>query len=250
MFESSLARTRRRVGLGLSVLLGSWVLWMLTPGIPVLRAPQASAAVREAGLTLFEHEWKPGDSLAGRRWSGAGIQRAIVRGLPLPGGSRGWGRLAQHNVASFEVHPAPGRPEVEGGVIHSFAISKECRESPTGLHDFFPVVPGGLKIVGGCFSGDAGFRPGAHPERQPDGLVRGGLDRPDLDARASCTRAGNGRCRRSARSSRPIWTPSSRAGRACCPTAGSASSAGRRSSPRWRSSSPPPAPTSSGWATR
>lgn len=37
-----------------------------------------------------------------------------------------------------------------GGVLHSFALSKDCQESRTGLHDFFAVVPGGLKIVGGC----------------------------------------------------------------------------------------------------
>ena len=65
-------------------------------------------------------------------------------------GGVGGGGDAKHNVASFEVHPAPGRPEVMGGVLHSFALSKDCRESRTGLHDFFAVVPGGLKIVGGC----------------------------------------------------------------------------------------------------
>ena len=35
-------------------------------------------------------------------------------------------------------------------MLHSFALSNDCRESRTGLHDFFAVVPGGLKIVGGC----------------------------------------------------------------------------------------------------
>jgi CxxC motif-containing protein (DUF1111 family) len=35
-------------------------------------------------------------------------------------------------------------------MLHKFAISKECRESQTGLHDFFAIVPGGLKVVGGC----------------------------------------------------------------------------------------------------
>jgi hypothetical protein len=35
-------------------------------------------------------------------------------------------------------------------VLHSFSLSKDCQESRTGLHDFFAVVPGGLKIVGGC----------------------------------------------------------------------------------------------------
>ncbi len=40
------------------------VLWMLTPGLPVLRAPRASAEARAAGLELFAHEWLPHDPLA------------------------------------------------------------------------------------------------------------------------------------------------------------------------------------------
>jgi hypothetical protein len=65
MFASSFARIRRRIGFGLSVFLGLWLVWTLMPGIPVLRAPRASAAVKEAGLALFEHDWQPHDSLAG-----------------------------------------------------------------------------------------------------------------------------------------------------------------------------------------
>ena len=53
----------------------------------------------------------------------------------------------------------PGRPEVRGGMLHRFAISKDCRETQTGLHDFFAVVPGGLKIVGGCFVETRDFDP-------------------------------------------------------------------------------------------
>ena len=36
MSGSGLARIRRRVGLGLTVLVGSWLGWALTPGLPVL----------------------------------------------------------------------------------------------------------------------------------------------------------------------------------------------------------------------
>jgi CxxC motif-containing protein (DUF1111 family) len=63
------------------------------------------------------------------------------------------------NVTAFEVHPVPGRSQVTGGVLHSFAVSKDCRESRTGLHDFFAVVPGGLKVVGGCFVETRDFDP-------------------------------------------------------------------------------------------
>src|SRR5262249_46485487 len=63
------------------------------------------------------------------------------------------------NVAAFEAHPTLGRPDVQGGVIHTFATSKECRESVKGLHQFFPIVPGGLKLVGSCFVETRDFDP-------------------------------------------------------------------------------------------
>jgi CxxC motif-containing protein (DUF1111 family) len=51
---------------------------------------------------------------------------------------------------AFEVHPVPGRPQVCEGIVHAFAVSGDCAESRLGLNDFFKVVPGGFKIVGGC----------------------------------------------------------------------------------------------------
>jgi CxxC motif-containing protein (DUF1111 family) len=149
MSESVYARIRRRVGLGISLSVGLGAAWVLTPGIPVLSAPRASAVVREAGLTLFEHDWKPGDSLAGGDGLGPVFNERSCVACHFQGGVGGGGD-AKHNVASFEVHPVPGRPDVMGGVLHSFALASDCRETRTGLHDFFAVVPGGVKIVGGC----------------------------------------------------------------------------------------------------
>src|SRR4029077_14631521 len=34
--------------------------------------------------------------------------------------------------------------------VHAFAVSKDFRVSLAGVHEFFPVVKGGLKVVGGC----------------------------------------------------------------------------------------------------
>ena len=158
MTGSSLAQIRRRVGLGLSLLVGSWMVWIQTPGIPVLRAPRASAAVKEAGLTLFAHEWKPGDPLARGDGLGPVFNERSCVSCHFQGGVGGGGDSTK-NVTAFEVHPAPGRPEVRGGMLHRFAISKDCRETQTGLHDFFAVVPGGLKIVGGCFVETRDFDP-------------------------------------------------------------------------------------------
>jgi CxxC motif-containing protein (DUF1111 family) len=149
MKRSGLAQTRRRVGLGAPALLACWLVWFLTPGVPVVRAPTGSARVVEAGLTLFEHDWTPGDSLAAGDGLGPVFNERSCVACHFQGGVGGGGD-SKHNVKSFEVHPVPGRPEVTGGILHGFAISKDCRESAKGLHDFFAVVPGGLKIVGGC----------------------------------------------------------------------------------------------------
>ena len=95
----------------------------------------------------------PGAMVWGRSSTNVPAWLATSRGVLAAGAT------AKHNVTSFEVHPVPGRPEVMGGVLHSFALSKDCRESRTGLHDFFAVVPGGLKIVGGCFVETRDFDP-------------------------------------------------------------------------------------------
>jgi CxxC motif-containing protein (DUF1111 family) len=150
---------------------------MLTPGVPVLGVPQASLEVREAGLVLFEHEWKPGDPMAGGDGLGPVFNERSCVACHSQGGVGGGGD-SRHNVASFEVHPGPGRPEVNGGVIHSAAVSKECRESRTGLHHFFPVVPGGLKVVGGCFTETREFDPVRVQNVNPTALFGAGwIDR-------------------------------------------------------------------------
>src|SRR5262249_2427616 len=158
MSGSALAKTRRRVGIGLAVLLGTWMLWIQTPGVPVLQVPQASAAVKEAGLSLFEHEWTIGDALAAGDGLGPVFNERSCVACHFQGGVGGGGDSTK-NGTSFEVHPVAGRSEVMAGIVHRFAISKDCRESRTGLHDFFAVVPGGLKVVGGCFVETRDFDP-------------------------------------------------------------------------------------------
>jgi len=137
------------VGLGISILLASWAVWVFFPGMPVRSAPHASVQVKEAGLTIFEHEWKQGDSLARGDGLGPVFNERSCAACHFQGGVGGGGDLS-HNVMAFEVHPVPGREQVREGIVHAFAISDDCRESRVGLNDFFHIVPGGLKIVGGC----------------------------------------------------------------------------------------------------
>ena len=177
MIRSKLARIRRRVGLGLLTFLAAWVVWTQTPGMPVRHAPRASAAVKEAGLTLFEHEWKPGDPLAKGDGLGPVFNERSCVACHFQGGVGGGGDTKQ-NVTAFEIHPVPGRPEVMGGMIHRFALSKDCRESRTGLNDFFAVVPGGVKIVGTCFVETRDFDPVRTQSINPTALYGAGwIDR-------------------------------------------------------------------------
>jgi CxxC motif-containing protein (DUF1111 family) len=150
MIGSGFARVRKWVAFGISVILASWLLWAFSPGMPVLRGPHASAQVKEAGLTIFEHEWKQGDPLARGDGLGPVFNERSCAACHFQGGIGGGGDLS-HNVMAFEVHPVPGRPQVCEGIVHAFAISNDCRESRVGLNDFFHIVPGGLKIVGSCF---------------------------------------------------------------------------------------------------
>jgi CxxC motif-containing protein (DUF1111 family) len=149
MIGSTLSRIGRWVGLGICVALASWLLWLLTPGVPVLHGPAASAEYKEAGLTLFEHEWKQGDPMAKGDGLGPVFNARSCATCHFQGGVGGGGDIA-HNITAFEVHPVKDRPEVEQGIVHAFSISKDCQESRVGLNDFFKIVPGGLKIVGGC----------------------------------------------------------------------------------------------------
>jgi Di-haem oxidoreductase, putative peroxidase len=158
MIRTPLARIRYRLSLGVSGLLSLWAIWFVTPGVPVFRAPTASPMLRHAGLMLFEHHWQPADPLAGGDGLGPVFNDRSCVACHFQGGVGGGGDT-KHNVLTFEVHPAPGRPDVQGGIVHAFSLSQGCRESRVGLHDVFRIVPGGLKIVGGCFVQTRDFDP-------------------------------------------------------------------------------------------
>jgi CxxC motif-containing protein (DUF1111 family) len=150
MIGSGFARFRWWVGLGVSVLVACWALWVFLPGMPVRRAPYANDQIKTAGLTIFEHEWSQGDPLAKGDGLGPVFNERSCVACHFQGGVGGGGDVS-HNVMAFEVHPVPGRLEITEGIVHKFAIASDCRESRVGLNDFFHVVPGGLKIVGSCF---------------------------------------------------------------------------------------------------
>jgi CxxC motif-containing protein (DUF1111 family) len=125
------------------------VLWILTPGLPVLLAPRASAEAKAAGLELFAHEWEPHDPRA--RGDGLGPvfnARSCVE-CHFQGGAGGGGDN-KHNVLAFEAFPTQDRPEVKGGLIHRFAVANHLLEGRSELNKFFPIVPQGIRVEGGC----------------------------------------------------------------------------------------------------
>jgi CxxC motif-containing protein (DUF1111 family) len=149
MMDNIFTQSRRRTGWGLSVVLVVWGVWLFTPGLPVLWAPRAKAEVRAAGKTLFEHEWAPHDPLAHGDGLGPVFNAKACVSCHFQGGVGGGGGN-DHNVLAFEALPTKKRPELESGLIHKFAVTNRFLEDSSSLRKFFPIVPGGVRIEGGC----------------------------------------------------------------------------------------------------
>ncbi|MHC5539454.1 di-heme oxidoredictase family protein, partial [Singulisphaera rosea] len=144
-----LDRIRRRIGLGMLVVTGSWVTWTLLPGLPVFLAPRANAEVKAVGLALFEHEWRPHDAMAKGDGLGPVFNARSCVACHFQGGVGGGGDN-KHNVVAFEAHPTRDRPEVKGGLIHKFAVENRFFEGRNTLQSFFPIVPNGITVESGC----------------------------------------------------------------------------------------------------
>ena len=102
MIGNVLSRTRRRIGYGMTVLLGFGLAWAVTPGVPILWAPRASAEAKAKGLELFEHEWQVHDPIAKGDGLGPVFNGRSCVGCHFQGGVGGGG-ANQHNVVSFEI---------------------------------------------------------------------------------------------------------------------------------------------------
>lgn len=149
MNGSDLDRIRRRIGLGLGGLLAFWLVWTFTPGLPVWWGPRAAAAERASGRAIFEHEWQPHDPLAGGDGLGPVFNARSCVACHFQGGVGGGGDPS-HNVLAFEAHPTRDNPEVKGGLIHKFAVENRLFERAGILHVLYPIVPGGVRVEGGC----------------------------------------------------------------------------------------------------
>lgn len=149
MNRSPLQEIRRRVGFGLSAFIAGTAAWTFAPGLPVLYAPRASAELKSAGLELFRHQWEPHDPLTQGDGLGPVFNARSCVECHSQGGVGGGGDN-KHNVLAFEAFPTRDRPEVKGGLIHKFAVANHYLENQASLRQFFPIVPNGLRLEGGC----------------------------------------------------------------------------------------------------
>ena len=149
MVENKLSATRRRVGWGLMAAVLGGFAWAASPGLPILWAPRASAAVKAAGMELFEHEWTAHDPLAKGDGLGPVFNGRSCVACHFQGGVGGGG-ANQHNVVSFELLPTRDRPMLKGGLIHAFAIENKYTEKLGTLRTMFPVIAGSVRVEGNC----------------------------------------------------------------------------------------------------
>jgi cytochrome c peroxidase len=137
-------RARRITGAVIVLVLAGGLAWHFSPGLPVLWGPHASAAQKEAGGALFEHEWQVNDPLAHGDGIGPVFNARSCVACHFQGGVGGGGTVA-HNVTSFEAMPTQQRPDVTAGILHACATNASCMESQAGLRQLFPIIKGSTR---------------------------------------------------------------------------------------------------------
>jgi CxxC motif-containing protein (DUF1111 family) len=149
MRSATLARHRRRFGVVVLVALVLGLAWFFAPGLPILWGPYASASVKAAGQTLFEHEWQPNDPLAHGDGLGPVFNARSCAACHFQAGLGGGGSN-QNNVLTYQVVPNRNDPQPHAGVVHHFAVQASLKESRDLVRKQFPIIPKGIKEVGGC----------------------------------------------------------------------------------------------------
>jgi mono/diheme cytochrome c family protein len=136
-----LAGGRRVCLIALATCATAALAYLFSPGLPVLWGPWASAAAKEAGRDLFEHEWQPNDPLAHGDGLGPVFNARSCVACHFQGGVGGAGPNG-FNVSTYEIMPTDRNPEVKGGVLHADATQPQYRESQKQLRALAPIVKG------------------------------------------------------------------------------------------------------------
>lgn len=175
--NNSLHRQRRLIG-G-TLVLTAWlaILWFLSPGLPVWFGPWASAATKEAGRELFEHEWTANDPLAHGDGLGPVFNAKSCVACHFQGGVGGGGDV-NHNIHNYEVVPTNRDLQMHAGTVHAGTTGASCSESLTLVRRRFPIVPGGARVQEGCNTKTVDFDPVRTVTLQPTALFGAGwIDR-------------------------------------------------------------------------
>ena len=147
MDGNALSRGRKRVGWVGSGVIALALAWTFSPGLPVLWGPRASAATKAEGLALFEHSWTAHDPIAKGDGLGPVFNASSCVACHFQGGVGGGGDN-EHNVHSFEALPARGRPEIQSGLVHTFAVENRFLEHDDSIRRLFPIIPGDVVLKG------------------------------------------------------------------------------------------------------
>lgn len=156
MFRTLSRSSRRRVGF-VAIAFVALTLLAVVGNAAYRRYTLAERVA--AGRVLFEHDWQPGDALAG---GGDGLgpvfnEKSCVA-CHFQGGVGGGGPTSK-NVMAFEALPTRDRPEVFLGVVHASATQPTLEESLEHVSNLFPIVPGGVTVESGCTIRQQDFNP-------------------------------------------------------------------------------------------
>ena len=138
MSRLKLADQRKLVGVGMTGMFGVALLWLFSPGTGIWFGPYASAATKEAGRELFEHEWKINDPLAKGDGLGPVFNAKSCVACHFQGGVGGGGEVA-HNAVGFEAFASFTDPVFRSGTIHNFSTDPALKESQKLVRQRFPV---------------------------------------------------------------------------------------------------------------
>ena len=150
MRESGLKQARRRFGWALAGVAGVAIAWAWAPGMPVWWGPHAGSARRAEGAALFVREWEPHDPEAGGDGLGPVFNARSCVACHFQGGVGGGGDNAT-NVLAFEALPTPDRPDIQGGLVHKYAVANRFLEDASDLRALFPIIPDGITVGSGCY---------------------------------------------------------------------------------------------------
>ena len=150
------------------------MLWGVTQGFAWLISPSQQELMAE-GRDLFNHKWTPNDPLSGE---GDGLGPVFnansclaCHSLGAPGGAG----LNKHNVTAFNILPNRNDSNMHGGVVHANATSEQLLESNEQVEQLYPMIPGGVKVVGNCQVSFEDFNPVAFSEINTPALFGVGL---------------------------------------------------------------------------